>query len=558
MRQFGADSPAIGTPMTTHGIALLHDSATNKSTAFTQLERDAEGLTGLLPSAVETLEAQLKRCQWQLDKKESDIERYIYLMQLSDDNQTLFFKVVASDPARFIPIMYDPTIAAACLEFGEIYRKPNGIYMSIAQRGKVKDVLSNWPEKDVRVICVSTGGRILGLGDIGANGMGIPIGKLQLYTACAGVPPGGLLPVLLDCGTENEKLRADPFYLGLRQKRASTADLDSFFEEFVEAVQQLYPKCCLHFEDWKGTDAERLLKKYTNRICCYNDDIQGTGSVVLAGVYNALKITGGKLEDQRVLFFGAGSAAVGIANTLVAAMELEGLSEAAARERISLFDVDGLIEPSRARLTPDQQRYVHPHAPTKKILEAIASIKPTILIGVSTVGGAFAKDVVEAMTKLNPRPIIFALSNPTDKAECTAEQAYAWSEGKAVFAGGVQFPPVKLNGKTYRPGQANNFYIYPAMGLAIFATEAKQAPDALFVEAAKALAAQVDQGGLAKGMLFPPQKDILAVEVKTAVAVANKVFELGLARVDKPADVAAWVQSLLYKPEYAEPAIARH
>jgi malate dehydrogenase (oxaloacetate-decarboxylating)(NADP+) len=544
--------------MTTHGIALLHDATTNKSTAFTQAERDAEGLTGLLPTAIETLDAQLKRCLWQLGKKASDIERYIYLMQLSDDNRTLFFKVIASDPARFIPIMYDPTIAAACLEFGEIYRKPNGIYMSIEQRGKVRQVLSNWPEKDVRFICVSTGGRILGLGDIGANGMGIPIGKLQLYTACAAVPPGGLLPVLLDCGTENETVRADPFYLGLRRERASTADLDSFFEEFVEAVQQLYPKACIHFEDWKGIDAERMLKKYTNRICCYNDDIQGTGSVVLAGIYNALKIVKAKLSEQRFLFFGAGSAAIGIANTLAAAMALEGLSEAAARDHISLFDVDGLIEPSRTGLTPDQKLYVHPHAPTKKILDVIASLKPTILIGVSTVGGAFSKDVVEAMTKLNPRPIIFALSNPTDKAECTAEQAYSWSEGKAVFAGGVQFPPVKLEGKTYLPGQANNFYIYPAMGLAVFATEAKRVPDELFVEAAKALAAQVDQDGLAKGMLFPPQQNILAVEVKTAVAIAEKVFELGLARVDKPADVAAWVQSLLYRPEYAKPASARH
>jgi malate dehydrogenase (oxaloacetate-decarboxylating)(NADP+) len=543
--------------MTAHGMALLRDSATNKSTAFTQPERDADGLNGLLPPAIETLEMQVKRCLWQLDKKTSDIDRYIYLSQLADENRTLFFKVVGSDPARFIPVLYDPTIAAACLEFGEIYRKPNGIYLSIEQRGKVKDMLSNWPEQDVRFICVSTGGRILGLGDIGANGMGIPIGKLQLYTACAGVPPAGLLPVLLDCGTENERLLADPFYLGLRRKRASTADLDSFFEEFVEAVQHLYPKCCIHFEDWKGTDAEFMLKKYTDKISCYNDDIQGTGSVVLAGIYSALKILKGKLEDQRVLFFGAGSAAVGIANTLVAAMELEGLSEAAARERISLFDVDGLIEPARTHLTPDQKRYVHPHAPTRKILDAINSIKPTILIGVSTVGKAFTKDVVEAMTKLNPRPIIFALSNPTDKAECTAEQAYTWSEGKAVFAGGVQFPPVQMGGKTYLPGQANNFYIYPAMGLAVFATEAKRVPDALFIEAAKASAAQVEPDELAQGMLFPPQKNILAVEVKTAIAVAKKVFEFGLARVDKPADVAAWVQSLLYKPEYAKPA-TRH
>ena len=534
-------------------MALLRDSTKNKSIAFTKREREQDGLTGLLAPSIETLDTQVKRCLMQLSKKQNDIERYIFLSQLSDDNQTLFFKVVGSDPTRFIPILYDPTIAAACLEFGEIYRKPNGIYLSIEQRGRVEEVLSNWPEKDVRVICISTGGRILGLGDIGANGMGIPIGKLQLYTACAGVPPSGLLPLLLDCGTENEKLLADPFYLGLRQKRPSTADLDSFVDEFIQAVQHLYPKCCIHFEDWKGTDAERLLAKYTDKISCFNDDIQGTGSVALAGIYSALKILKGKLEDQRVLFFGAGSAAIGIANTLVAAMKVEGLSETAAQTRISLFDVDGLVEPSRTDLTMDQKRYQHPHAPTRKLLDAITSIKPTILIGVSTVGKAFTKDVVEAMTRLNPRPIIFALSNPTDQAECTAEQAYTWSEGNAVFAGGVQFPPVKLGDKTYLPGQANNFYIYPAMGLAVFATEAKRVPDELFIEAAKASAAQVEPEELARGMLFPPQKDILAVEVKTAIAVANKIFDLGLARVDKPHDVAAWVNALLYKPEYDKP-----
>jgi malate dehydrogenase (oxaloacetate-decarboxylating)(NADP+) len=424
------------------------------------------------------------------------------------------------------------------------------MYLSIDQRGKVKEVLANWPEKDVRFICVSTGGRILGLGDLGANGMGIPIGKLQLYTACAAVPPEKLLPLLLDCGTDNESLLADPLYLGLRQKRPSTEELDSFVQEFVDAVQELYPKCCIHFEDWKGADAIRLLARYVDKVSCYNDDIQGTGSVTVAGLYSALKLTGGKLKDQRVLFLGAGSAGIGIANMIVSAMRLEGLSEQQARQQISLFDVNGLLEPSRTDLSPDQRLYAHPHSPSRSLEEGIRSLKPTVLIGVSTVGKTFTKEVVTAMTELNARPIIFALSNPTEHAECTAEEAYSWSGGKAIYAAGVQFDPVKLGDKTFLPGQANNFYIFPAVGLAVYATEARRVPDDLFIEAAKATADQVDEKERKQGMLFPPQKDILKTEVQTAIRVAEKIFDLGLARVQRPNDIAAWLEGLLYKPEY--------
>lgn len=548
--------------MTVHGATLLQDATINESTAFTQQERDDHGLTGLLPPAVETLDTQVERCLLQLSKKPNDLEQYVYLSQLADDNQTLFYKVIASDPARFVKIVYDPTVAAACLEFGHIYRKPNGIYLSIAERGKVKQTLSHWPVQDVRFICVSTGGRILGLGDLGANGMGIPIGKLQLYTACAAVPPEGLLPVLLDCGTDNEKLLADPLYLGVRHKRPSSAALDSFTDEFVQAVQELYPKCCIHFEDWKGTDAIRLLAKYTDKVSCYNDDIQGTGSVVLAGLDNALKITKGSLKDQRVLFLGAGSAAIGIANTIVSALVQVGVEAEAARQQIRMFDTQGLVVAGRPGLEVHKQPYAHKLAASKtfnhldlasedpQIVAAIDDFKPTAIIGVTTVGKLFSKQVVEAMTRHNARPIIFALSNPTENAECTAEQAYTWTEGKAVFAGGIQFDPVKLAGKTYLPGQANNFYIFPSVGLAVFATQAKRVPDALFIEAARALADQLTPQQLEAGMLFPPQKEISAIEVKTAIAVATKAFDLGLARVERPKDIAAWIQSLLYKPEY--------
>lgn len=532
------------------GISLLENPKQNRGTAFTQEERLAKNLIGLLPPSVETLEAQVNRCLFQLSKKNNDLEQYIYLSQLADNNRTLFYAVVASDPARFLKIVYDPTVGTACLEFGHIYRKPNGIYISIDQRGKVKDLLKNWPIDDVRVICVSTGGRILGLGDLGANGMGIPIGKLQLYTACAAVNPDVLLPVLLDCGTDNEQLLNDPLYLGLRNRRSSTDELDVFVQEFVDAVQDRFPKCCIHFEDWKGTDAIRLLARYVDTISCYNDDIQGTGSVTVAGLYNAMKIAKGQLKDQRVLFLGAGSAGIGIANMIVSAMKLEGISEKEAEAAISMCDVDGLLEPSRKDLSPEQQKYSHPASPTKDLQEAVKALKPTILIGVSTIGGAFTQHVIETMTKQNERPIIFALSNPTDHAECTAEEAYKYSGGKAIYAAGVQFDPVQLNGKTYEPSQANNFYIFPAVGMAIVATEAKHVPDEIFIAAARATADQLTDAELEKGMLFPPQASVQAAAHITAVAAAKRIFELGLARAEKPASVDGLITSLEYKAEY--------
>ncbi len=531
-------------------MELLHHPEMNQSTAFSQKDREANGLLGLLPPREETLKQQVERCLLQLSKKPNDLEQYVYLAQLSDDNLTLFFALLATDPARFLKIVYDPTVGTACLEFGHIYRKPNGLYVSIDQRGKVKQVLANWPVKDVRVICVSTGGRILGLGDLGTNGMGIPIGKLQLYTACAGVQPGVLLPVLLDCGTDNQQLLDDPLYLGLKQHRPPTDELDVFVQEFVDAVQDLYPKCCIHFEDWKGTDAIRLLARYVDKISCYNDDIQGTGSVTVAGLYNALKISKGALKDQRVLFLGAGSAGIGIGDMIASAMKLEGLTDEEAQKQISLFDVDGLLTPDTKDLSAEQRKYAHPHAPTKDLVDAINTIKPTILIGVSTVKGTFTKEVIEAMTKLNKRPIIFALSNPTDHAECTAEDAYQFSDGKAIYAAGVQFDPVQINGKTYQPSQANNFYIFPAVGLAIVVTEAKHVPNEIFIEAARALADQVTTDQLDKGMLFPDQGSIQTSSVDTATKAAEKIFDLGLARVERPSSVKGLIVSSMYTPQY--------
>jgi malate dehydrogenase (oxaloacetate-decarboxylating)(NADP+) len=535
---------------TLRGGELLNDAVRNKGTAFSAGERRQYGLEGLLPHAVESLDRQVERVMQHLDAKPTDLERYIYLIGLSDRNETLFYRAVMSDPARFIPILYDPTVADACLAFGHIYRRARGMYITCDMKGRIAEVLRNWPTRDVRFVCVSTGGRILGLGDIGANGMGIPIGKLQLYTACAAVPPDCMLPILFDIGTTNAELRADPLYLGLRQPPPSEEELDALTEEFVQAVQQVFPGCCIHFEDWKGTDAIRMLNRYVDKVLCYNDDIQGTASVALAGLTTALQIIDAPLTEQRILFLGAGSAGIGIGGMIASAMQMKGLPQESARNRISMFDINGLLEPSRADLSEAQKVYAHQAKSSKDLLETIETLKPTILIGVSTTGGAFNQRVVEAMSRLNERPIIFALSNPTDKAECSAEEAYTWSNGKALYAAGVQFPDVTVNGQTFHPGQANNFYIFPAIGLATYVARPRRLPDACFIAAAQASADQVGPDLRARGMLFPGQADILETEVTTATRVAEFMFDEGLAQVERPRDIRAWIEGQLYQPRY--------
>jgi malate dehydrogenase (oxaloacetate-decarboxylating)(NADP+) len=532
------------------GIELLHDPSLNKSTAFTEAEKQALGLVGLVPDITETEQLQLQRVNLQLAQKPTDLERYIYLINLLDHNETLFYQTVMSDPARFLPIVYDPTIGEACLKFGHIYRQPRGMYLSVTRRGKVKEILKNWPQKDVRFICVTDGGRILGLGDLGANGAGIPIGKLQLYTACAGVPPQYLLPMYIDAGTNNEQYLHDPLYLGMRKARPATADLFSFVDEFVEAVQEVFPKCCIHFEDWTGADAVHLLQRYRDKYCVYNDDVQGTAGITLAGMINAAKLKGTKLKDEKYLFLGAGSAGIGLADLLCSALVAQGMNLKEAQSRVYMFDIDGLLEASRTDLLDFQKPYAHQHAPTGDFVTAIESIKPSTIIGVSTIGGAFNQKVIEAMARINERPVILALSNPTEHAECTPEQAYAWSKGKAIYAAGVQFAPVHYNGQTFLPGQANNFYIFPAVGMAIFATQAKRVTDEMFIEAGQAVADQVPADLLKQGLLYPLQSNILETEIQTAARVANLVFDSGLARVSRPTDMVAFIRQHVYKPEY--------
>ncbi|MFT8930897.1 MAG: NAD-dependent malic enzyme [Acetobacter syzygii] len=537
---------------TLRGTALLNNALRNKGTAFTEAERREYGLEGLLPTQVETLDRQVERIHRHLEAKPSNLERYIYLSGLRDQNETLFYRVLMSNPAQFVPIVYAPTLAAVCQQFSHIYRRPRGMYISLDMRGRIRDVLRNWPLENVRFLCVTTGGRILGLGDIGVNGMGIPIGKLDLYTACGAVPPEVLLPVQLDIGTTNSALRADPLYLGLRREPPPLEELDAFVDEFVAAVEDVFPNACLHFEDWKGTDALHYLEKYRNRVLCYNDDIQGTAAVTLAGLITALKIKNETLAQQRFLFLGAGSSGLGTADMLISALKQEGVSEQAAIERITLMDVNGLLETTRTDLTPQQKRYAKPLPPSRDLLAMIKAIKPTVLIGVSTSGGAFTQNVVEAMSVLNERPIIFPLSLPQKNSECTAEQAYEWSKGQALFAAGLQFPEVTWNERTFYPGQANNFYIFPALGLAVYATCPKRITDDMVIEAARALADQVDPASRERGRLFPPQSDILDVSITSAARIAEFIFDQGAATVERPKDIRAWIESLTYSPQYAD------
>jgi malate dehydrogenase (oxaloacetate-decarboxylating)(NADP+) len=535
---------------TPRGLALLRDPQLNKSTAFTEAEREALGLLGLLPAGIDSEETQLQRVHLQLAKKPNDLEKYIYLSQLQDTDETLFYRVLMSDPAQFLPLVYTPTVGEACLQFGHIIRRPKGLYLSIKRKGRVREILRNWPKQDVRFIVVTSGERILGLGDLGANGMGIPIGKLALYTACAGIPPQYSLPILIDCGTNNDTLLRDPLYLGLRQTRPAIAELDEFVEEFVTAVQEEFPNCCIQFEDWAGVDAVRLLNRYRDKVCCFNDDMQGTAAVALAGLLGAMRIAGGKLSEQRFLFLGAGSAGIGIADMLAQVMASEGLSLEEARARIWLFDVNGLLESARKDLLDFQKPYAHQHAPTRDFVEAIEAIKPIAIIGVSTVAKAFNQRVIEAMARVNQRPIIFPYSNPTSHLECTAQEAYRWSEGRAIFASGSPFPPVRFRDRTFVPGQGNNVYIFPAIGLAVYATRARRVTDEMFIAAARAVAEQVTPAELDVGLIYPPQSAILDTELHAAERVAEVIFARNLARVDRPADIGGFIRQQLYKPQY--------
>src|SRR6202166_218792 len=460
-------------PIELTGRDLLRDPRLNKGSAFTEAERRQYHLEGLLPPGCSSLALQVARLHAELANLDNDLQKYLLLSDLQARNETLFYATIMSDPATFMPLVYTPTVGEACQKFNHIFRAARGMYLPISARGRLREILSNWPQKDVRFIVVTDGERILGLGDLGVGGMCIPIGKLALYTACAGVPPQYCLPVTLDVGTNNQDLLDDPLYLGLRQTRVRGEDYNAFIDEFVDAVQVLYPKCCIQWEDFANFDAVPILERFRDKICTYNDDIQGTAAVALAGIFGALRISGQKLTEQRFLFLGGGSAATGIAELISQAMALEGMDIATARSRNALFDIKGLMVRSRTDLAEFQKPFAQDHAPVSVFADAVKALRPTGIIGVSTVPKLFNQQVIEAMAEINERPIIFPYSNPTSRSECTAEEAYRWSQGRAIFASGSPFPPVEVAGKTFVPGQGNNVYIFPAMGMAVFATEAK-------------------------------------------------------------------------------------
>ena len=532
------------------GYELLRNPRLNKGTAFTEAERRAGNLEGLLPPAIATLDLQVARRHDEIASLKDDLQKYLVLSDLQSRNEALYYAVLMSDPATYMPIVYTPTVGEACQKFGHIFREPRGMYLPISARGRLKELLRNWPEKDVRFIVVTDGERILGLGDLGAGGMGIPIGKLALYTACAGVPPQYCLPIVLDVGTNNQVLLNDPLYLGLRQHRVRGEGYLAFIDEFVSAVQDLYPKCCIQWEDFANFNAVPVLERYRDTVCSFNDDIQGTAGVALAGIYAALRITGQKFTEQRFLFLGAGSAATGIAELISLAMAREGIDLAAARRRNALFDLNGLLVTSRTDLADFQKPFAQDLTPVSRFAEAVRALRPTGIIGVSTVPKLFTQEVIGAMAEMNERPIIFPYSNPTSRSEATAEEAYRWSGGRAVFASGSPFPPVEIAGQRFVPGQGNNVYIFPAMGMAVFATEAKQVTEDMFIVAAQAVAEQVTEEDLSVGLIYPPQSRILEASLHVAERIATYIFDQGLARVKRPHDIGALIRARAYRPGY--------
>lgn len=532
------------------GYSLLRDPRKNKGTAFTNEERKKYGLEGLLPNEVETLETQILRVNEQLNQIDLPIQKYSYLTNLLDTNETLFFNLIINDPAKFLPLVYTPTVGEACEKMGHITRRARGMFISINQKDHIREILRNWPEKDIRFTVVTDGGRILGLGDLGVCGLGIPIGKLALYTGCAGVPPEYTLPVVLDAGTNNEAFLNDPLYPGLRQKKVTGQEYDDFIDAFVEAIQEVFPKICIQWEDFKGVDAIRILGKFENEICTYNDDIQGTAAIATAGFISISRLMKRPFTEQKFLFFGAGAAAFGIADLLLQKFQKDGLSRDEALEHIWMFDVNGLLINTRTDLADYQKQFAHQGDFTDNFAEAVLRVKPTAIIGVSTVGGAFNQQVIENMSLVNERPIIFPYSNPTSHSECTAEQAYTWSKGRAIFASGSPFAPVTYQDKIFTPGQGNNVFIFPAMGLAIFATEAKRVTDEMFITAAEAVAEQVTDDDFENGLIYPCVKDIMKVSVNVAVRIAEKVFERGLAGVNKPFNISDFIKKKMYIPVY--------
>ncbi|KAM9018748.1 NADP-dependent malic enzyme [Ara ararauna] len=535
------------------GYEVLRDPHLNKGMAFTLEERQQLNIHGLLPPCFLGQDAQVYSILQNFERLTCDLDRYILLMSLQDRNEKLFYKVLTSDIERFMPIVYTPTVGLACQQYGLAFRRPRGLFITIHDRGHIAPMLESWPENIIKAIVVTDGERILGLGDLGCYGMGIPVGKLALYTACGGVKPYECLPVMLDVGTDNKMLLEDPLYIGLRHKRVRGQAYDDLLDEFMEAVTSRYGmNCLIQFEDFANANAFRLLNKYRNKYCTFNDDIQGTASVAVAGLLAALRITKNRLSDHTVLFQGAGEAALGIANLIVMAMEKEGVSKDAAIKRIWMVDSKGLIVKGRASLTSEKQHFAHEHAEMKNLEDIVRDIKPSVLIGVAAIGGAFTKQILQDMAALNERPIIFALSNPTSKAECTAEQCYKYTEGRGVFASGSPFDPVTLpNGKTLYPGQGNNSYVFPGVALGVISCGLRHIDEDVFLTTAEVIAQQVSDENLQEGRLYPPLVAIQQVSLKIAVRIAEEAYRNKTASTyPQPKDLEAFIRSQVYSTDY--------
>lgn len=537
----------------THGRGsdILFHPSTNKSTAFTLEERERLGLRGLLPAQVSTMEDQKERVLASLRRKAYDIERYISLRALQDRNERLFYRTLIDHIDELMPVVYTPTVGQACREFAHIFRRPRGFYVTPSDRGEIRKNLDNWPQSEVRVVVVTDGERILGLGDLGANGMGIPIGKLALYTACAGLAPEHCLPVMLDVGTDNEELLADPLYLGVPGRRARGKNYDDLVDELITALQDKWPGVLIQFEDFLTPTAYTLLRRYRDRVLCFNDDIQGTAAVALAGIYASTRISGLPFKDLRIMFLGAGSAATGIADLAVEAFCAAGLSRDAATRRLSFVDLNGLLVASRSDLLEHNIPYARDGV-GMGFIDALSSIRPHVLIGATGAPGTFTQEVVEAMADMNDRPTIFALSNPTSRAECTAEQAYSWSDGRAIFASGSPFGPVDYEGRVYRSGQGNNAYIFPGIGLGVVSCHAARVSQPMFLVAARALASQVTETRLDEGAIYPPLEEIRAVSAHIALAVAEQAYAEGLAGLPRPRDLRQHILTQMYEPSYQD------
>jgi malate dehydrogenase (oxaloacetate-decarboxylating) len=534
------------------GAEILNNSLLNKGTGFTQEERDSLGLNGLLPPKISSVEHQIKRSYLNFSKKRTPLEKYESLIALMSRNELLFYQFISRYAAEILPIIYTPTVGEAAVEYSRIYFHQRGLYLSYPLENKIEEIIANYPQKEVEVIVVTDGERILGLGDQGIGGMTIPIGKLSLYTLFGGIHPGKTLPIILDVGTNNEELLRDDLYLGWQHKRLKGKEYDEFVERFIRAIKKRYPKVLLQWEDFGKDNARRLLDRYKDQILSFNDDIQGTAAVALGALLSAVRSAKKHLRDQKVAILGGGSAGTGIADAIVLAMMAEGLSREEACRNIFLIDIDGLIHFSTKHITEAQRPYVQPQSVLKdwkvgteqiSLLSCIQNAHPTVLIGVCAQGGAFTKEIIQEMLKHCNRPIIFPLSNPTSKAECTPEEVISWTDGKAIVATGSPFPDVVYEGKTYAISQCNNVYIFPGLGLGAIASNARMISDQMFLQAAETLA----EGSLAA--LLPPITEVKALSKKIALAVARQACREGLSNI-KESEIEKRIEATRWEPHY--------